>query len=283
MPPELIEKKTKNELREYFVGTTLRTIEMTFDEAGVDCNLDYDPQVGGQRRTLVEQYYCTLDFTKWRDVRKFLAVYEAVLQELEDHAEDTTTTWWNDSEAAKRSLKTLKRRIERDGFQYTDGKIIPVQNVRELESVADVAGQFDAPELHRQINRIKESVEDDPRLAIGSSKELIETTCKTILEQRNIEINRNWDLPKLLRETREVLGLLPEQVDEQARGMKAIRQVLHSLGAAGQGIAELRNLYGTGHGTGAKPRGLRPRHARLAAGTAATLAAFLLETHEERE
>ncbi len=234
MPTELVGKKTRNELREYFVGTTLRVIEMAFDEAGIDCHLDYSPQVGGQRRSLVEQYYHALDFTKWRDVRKFLAVYEAVLQELDDQAEDDTG--WNDSESAKRNLKVLKRCVVREGFRYTDGKIAPVRDIRELESVADVARQFDAPELHRQIDRIRDSVEDDPRLAIGSAKELIETTCKTILEQRNVEIDRKWDLPELLRETREALGLLPEQVDEEARGMKAIRRVLQSLGAAGQGL-----------------------------------------------
>lgn len=50
-----------------------------------------------------------------------------------------------------------------------------------------------------------------------------------------------------------------------------------------QGMAELRNLYGTGHGPSAKTnRGIQPRHARLATGVAATLASFLFETHLER-
>ena len=280
MPAELVGKKARNELREYFVGTTLRTIEMAFGGADIYCDLGYEPGVGGQRRTLVEQYYYTLDFTQWRDVRKFLAVYEAVLQELSDHVEDGTG--WNRVES-KRDLKVLRRCIERDGFRCENGKVVPLRNMRELESLKDAAGKLDAPELHRQIDRIRDAVEDDPRLAIGSAKELIETTCKTILEQRGIEVDRKWDLPQLLRKTRDVLGLLPEQVDEQVKGAKAVRKILQGLGTAGQGLAELRNLYGTGHGAKAKPRGLGPRHARLAAGSAATLAGFLLETHEERE
>ena len=191
-------------------------------------------------------------------------------------------TGWDKGESAKRDLKVLTRCIERDGFRHEDGKVVPLRSMRELESLEDAAGKLDAPELHRHIDRIRGAVEDDPRLAIGSAKELIETTCKTILEHRGVEVDRRWDLSQLLRETRDVLGLLPEQVDNEVKGAKAIRRILQGLGSAGQGLAELRNLYGTGHGAKAKPRGLGPRHARLAAGSAATLAAFLLETHEDR-
>ena len=45
---------------------------------------------------------------------------------------------------------------------------------------------------------------------------------------------------------------------------------------------ELRNLYGTGHGRDGRFIGLKPRHAKLAVGAAATLGTFLLETHLER-
>lgn len=57
---------------------------------------------------------------------------------------------------------------------------------------------------------------------------------------------------------------------------------MSNLGTIAQGLGELRNLYGTGHGRTGATRGLKPRHARLAVGSAATLATFLLETHEER-
>jgi hypothetical protein len=48
------------------------------------------------------------------------------------------------------------------------------------------------------------------------------------------------------------------------------------------GINELRNSYGTGHGRDAKFIGLSQRHAKLATGAASTLAIFLLETHKLR-
>lgn len=49
-----------------------------------------------------------------------------------------------------------------------------------------------------------------------------------------------------------------------------------------QGLAELRNLYGTGHGKNGKRAGLTGRHAKLAVGAATTLALFLFETREDR-
>lgn len=61
-----------------------------------------------------------------------------------------------------------------------------------------------------------------------------------------------------------------------------IRRLLSNLGNIAQGLGELRNLYGTGHGKHGKSKGLNPRHARLAVGAASTLALFLFETHQER-
>jgi hypothetical protein len=44
-----------------------------------------------------------------------------------------------------------------------------------------------------------------------------------------------------------------------------------------QGIGELRNQYGSGHGKKASFKGLTARHAKLSVGAASTLAIFLLE------
>jgi hypothetical protein len=48
-----------------------------------------------------------------------------------------------------------------------------------------------------------------------------------------------------------------------------------------QGIAEIRGLYGTGHGKEGRARGVNPRHARLAVGAASALVTFAFQTHLE--
>ncbi len=55
----------------------------------------------------------------------------------------------------------------------------------------------------------------------------------------------------------------------------------YSDGTIGNNLAELRELYGTGHGKHGSSTGLKTRHAKLAIGAAATFAVFLFETHKE--
>ena len=275
MSGDLISKKTRYELREYFVGTTLREIEAEFDAADIAANLDYEPPVTGQRRTLVEQYYWCIDWTRWSDVRKFVTVYENVLNTVEEFA-DQKQEW------AEKAFRSLKKWIERDGFVFDNGRLKATANNHGLEQISDTVRELDLPQLHRQIVRMQAAVEDDAALAIGTAKELVESTCKTILDARNISYAEDTDIGALVKETRKALGLIPESIPNAAKGSESIRRLLSNLGNVAQGLGELRNLYGTGHGKGGSVRGLGPRHARLAVGAAATLATFLLETHLER-
>jgi hypothetical protein len=70
-------------------------------------------------------------------------------------------------------------------------------------------------------------------------------------------------------------------VPDAAKGAEIIRRTLSNLASVVQGLAEIRGLYGTGHGRSGKVRGVGARHARLAVGAAATLATYLLDTHQE--
>lgn len=133
-----------------------------------------------------------------------------------------------------------------------------------------------------QITRMESAVENDPGLAIGTAKELVETVCKTILNERNIEISGKEDLPKLVKTTAKELRLTPSDIPDDARASESIKRLLSNLATITNGVAELRNSYGTGHGKEAKTKGLSARHAKLAVGSASTLAIFLVETHHEQ-
>jgi len=248
---------------------------MEFDAADVPFDEHYNPKTSGERRSLVEKYYHAVDWSNWKDVRKVLSVYESVLNHLESLSEGRV-------EWAEQTFRYLRRWIERDGYLYKDGRLVSVGKEQTLEELLEITAQFDMLELYRQIERMKAAVEDDPGLAIGTAKELLETTCKTILEERGIQIDENPDIAKLVKETRRSLGLIPDTIPNSAKGAEIIRRLLSNLGNIAQGLGELRNLYGTGHGKHGRARGLNPRHARLAVGAAATLAMFLLETHQDR-
>jgi hypothetical protein len=270
MAQEIIAKKTRYEFREFLVGWTLREIEMEFDAADISCHsADGLRLPTGARRSLVEQYYASLDFTRPADAKKLLTVYENVLAKTE--------TQWPDI------ADRLARWLSKDGFVFQNGRLEQKTGVLLMPHVKQIAAEFDANHMAEQIRRMESAVDSDPALAVGSAKELVETCCRTILSQRSIASDKDWDLQRLVKETAKCLKLTPDDIPETAKGAESIRRILGNLGAVSQGLAELRNLYGTGHGKEGKARGLSARHARLAAGCASSLTTFLFETYKERD
>ncbi len=140
---------------------------------------------------------------------------------------------------------------------------------------------FDAKHLAEQIRRIELSLHSDPALAIGTAKELIETCCKTILAERGKALPGKPDIPELTKATLKELKLVPDGIEDAARGSDIVKRLLQNLGTIGNNLAELRGLYGTGHGKHALAETLTARHAKLAVGAASTLATFLFDTHRE--
>lgn len=174
--------------------------------------------------------------------------------------------------------------FEGDEARATRAREIATRLLAGGPSLGDLKGhaqKLNANYLAEQIRRIEASVENDPSLAIGTAKELIETCCKTILAERGKAVIGTPDVSTLTKETLKELKLVPEGIHDAARGADVIKRLLSNLGTIGNGLAELRGLYGTGHGKHGSVTGLGARHAKLAVGAATTLTIFLFETHKE--
>ncbi|MDY6868426.1 MAG: abortive infection family protein [Chloroflexota bacterium] len=115
--------------------------------------------------------------------------------------------------------------------------------------------------------------------AIGKAKELIETRCITILENKGISIEKNWNVQQLSKQAIKSLKLSPDDIPDSVKASDTIRRLLSNLASICGYIAELRNPYGSGHGKSASYKGLSSRHARLAVGTTSSVV-FLWETHK---
>jgi len=278
MRQELISIKTRQVFRENMVGWILREISDEFDAARVECDLAFQPPVSGQRRTLVEQYYHTVDWSDWNHVKRVLQIFETVLHQAEQLAEQSDEEWQKQRGA---EVDKLLWCLRKDGFQWNDGRIVSGVGMPRLSDIKETAAVFDSKHMHDQIRRMESSVESDPSLAIGTAKELIETCCKTILAERGKPVSGTPDVSTLTKETLKELKLVPEGIHEAARGADVIKRLLSNLGTIGNGLAELRGLYGTGHGKHGSTTGLGRRHAKLAVGAAATLTVFLFDTHKE--
>lgn len=162
-------------------------------------------------------------------------------------------------------------------------KAIADMGGRAVMRAKSVADALDAGSMQKEIERVENAIDRDPALAIGTAKELVESCCKSVLSKRGISYSNNADLPALTKLVAKELGLVPEGITEAARGAETIKLILRNLAALTQYLAELRSLYGSGHGRDGRHRGLQPRHARLAVGAAVSFIDFVTETYRERE
>jgi hypothetical protein len=198
----------------------------------------------------------------------------------------------NDRLPWSRLLEALNELLKMDGFELYETKKISGRSVYGWRQLGDwqkvsqvqadeLAETFGTDYIRMQIEIMMGQVESAPHVAIGKAKELLETTCKQVLDECQIEYAKDLDFNQLVKKAREAVGLTPESVSEESPAKVIAGKILGNLGQIAHGMSELRNLYGDGHGKSAGFVSLPPRYARLAVGTATAAARFIWETHIE--
>ena len=267
MIKDLISKTTRNEFREVLVGQTLHEIEMIFDAGNLTPRPGHDPQVGGQRRSLVECYYANLDFTSVADVKRLLAVYEEIMHNLRTIAE-------RNADRENVTLNSLLRRMERDGFRYENGRFLSdsldsaLANVPSLVRLTD-----DSIKEHLQKASIK-IANGDSAGAITNAYTLVEEFLKQILRTTGTPFkDTEGDIRALYK-----LVAGPLNLDPGGESLESyLKAILGGLQSQVGGLYELANKTSDRHARRYNPA---PHHARLAVNAAFTLCEFLLESLE---
>lgn len=147
-------------------------------------------------------------------------------------------------------------------------------------NAAELQGKFSSEYLSKQIELMLKMQNENPTDAIGKAKELIESCCKTILDNKSVAWDKNWDMSKLTGETLKLLNLTPPNIPDSDPVSENIKAVLGNLRGITTKLAEIRNPYGSGHGKSASFTGLETRHAKLAVGCSITFVTFLWDTYE---
>ena len=96
-----------------------------------------------------------------------------------------------------------------------------------------------------------------------------------------MEFNKDWKIGRLLKETNNILDLSPKYAKNPDDAERSFKQILGGISSVIQGISELRNAYGSGHGKEADFVGLEPKYAKLIVGVVAEIAIFYLATNGE--
>lgn len=119
----------------------------------------------------------------------------------------------------------------------------------------------------------------DPEGAITAARTLVESVCKYILDDMQVEYAPDkMNLPELYNLTARALLLAPSQHTEQV-----FKQILGGCSAVVSGLGTLRNRLGDAHGKGKARVKPAPYHAELAVNLAGAMALFLIETFQARK
>lgn len=143
--------------------------------------------------------------------------------------------------------------------------------------VASQAKKLGAASIEQTWAKALDRRHADPEGAITLARTMLESVCKTILDDRAVEYEESDDLPKLYRAVSKSLGIAPS--DHTKEQFKAI---LGGCTTVVQELGSLRNRVSDSHGPGRTAYKPAPRHAALAVNLAGSMALFLMQTHEVR-
>lgn len=142
-----------------------------------------------------------------------------------------------------------------------------------FDLVATNLENLDSAHINELWTKAIERCVEDPEGAITAARSLLESVCKSILEDLGIGIDEKWDLPKLYNKVAEQLNLGPSQHTEEV-----FRQILGGCKSVVEGLGGLRNKLGDAHGKGKAPVRPSKRHAELATNLSGSMVAFLIAT-----
>lgn len=167
------------------------------------------------------------------------------------------------------------------GKPVFEGRLKTIGSSHQVENKTEIKKYLNTEYVNKKIDSMNESISNDTELAIGMAKEFIETVCKSILKKHNKTIDKNWNLGQLIKNTYNILDFKPQEANNPEKAENCIIQVLKGTTTMINGITELRNAYGTGHGKEADFVTLESKYARLIVGMVSELVIFFLATDGE--
>lgn len=260
---------------------TLRLIEDAYSGQDVLLPAQWEPPLNGKRRAMCAAAEGTIDVTEATVQQRLLAVYLDGIEDWGHWPENSFLPEAHDDELVP-AARALVRSLQNDGAPIADDGTLILGANRPQLTVERFDRLGEPRVLLDHLTRIEAGVSSDPAAAIGSAKELVESACKFVLDDYGVSYARNASLPDLYKAVSAELRLSRESVPDSAKGSQAAQRVLQNLMTAVQGLAELRNELGLGHGRTA-PSPALARHARLAANSARAVVEFLLETWHARK
>jgi hypothetical protein len=243
-------------------GPSHRTISVVLVGAGLGDDFKYNPEGGGPTK----QQRIESAFARSRRrpgsskmlLEGLLGLFanDALLESAGNESED---------------FQSLKKALAARRFFVDDQLKIRRFGAVDLES----GGR---PALDQQLARMRRA-DGDTALLLGTSKEVLESTAKLVLEQvqgLDREVLNKMNFPQIWALSRECLGVMPKQVDVNQPNHATIRKLYQAIWQIAEQVNELRNDQGTGHGD-TLPIGISEALAKLIVREVCVVSEFMLD------
>lgn len=187
---ELISRSTRGRFRTLMTASTDGQIRAAFQDEGFAPNPDSSWDDGSVRRTTTQHHLEAVDWTDHTHVTRALRVMARLMEDFDDQYSEPV-------------LKALRG----DGCQIDERRItiaataalprIPLDGLRDPTAILD------------NLDRIQRAISDDPAQAVGSAKELIESTAKTVPVERGQLVDEKDSIAALISKAQLALDLHP--------------------------------------------------------------------------
>jgi hypothetical protein len=179
MAEDLISRTTRGLFRNLMTGSTVAQIAAAFQDEGFAPDPDSAYEDSSVRRQTTQAYLDAVDWSDPGHVTRALRVFGRLM-----HGHEAGYT------------EQLRHSLRRDGY-VTDPRTGHIMSAGPQFAADSLAGLKDASAIREQLDRIQRAIADDPALAVGSAKELIESTAKVVLAERGLPVSDKADLPEL--------------------------------------------------------------------------------------
>ncbi|NVN63938.1 ATP-dependent RNA helicase HrpA [Pseudomonas putida] len=181
-------------------------------------------------------------------------------------------------ESKKRRISNIRKALERAGLNYSQGGILSKGEGLATKTLSELIKNRNIQAVDFEFERAIKNVESSPREAISAACNILESVFKVYIEEHDhLRMPTKQDLQSVWKVVKSDLGLDASILEE-----RDLQEIVSGIMAAVNGIGALRTHASSAHGAGKRPYNIKPRHAKLAIHSAHTIAAFVLETWDER-
>lgn len=210
-----------------------------------------------------------------------LPIVGRIIERYMEDEEDTSGRFWiNPQQAKERKAKIdrIKDSLERAGLCYSPGGMLTKCEGLATKTLSELIKSRNIGAIDFEFERAIKNIESSPREAVSAACNILESVFKVYIEEHDhLIMPGKQDLHAVWKIVRADLGLDASILEE-----RCLQEIVTGVVATVHRIGALRTHASSAHGAGKRPYKLKPRHARLAIHAAHTIAAFVLETWDEK-